>query len=263
VDFSFNPLRPIETIRSLPGRVFDAGKRAAGWLLPDRVTFAQGMPPYTELSPAERARAEARSGGLDVPQALTIKSDDPPGAPTGEPVVIEVHGSFQDLRKALEMAGWVKADRGGGLNSLKAFAVLGWHKLGLSRVVDFQYAGAPMSTLFLGGKPQVAGFETNNDHHLVRDHFRVFDSGRKDPQGRPIWQIAASRDTGIWFDSRGSHHSIETALDRERDMVMADLLGTGRVATWRIARGEMPAADRARMDRIYRTDGRVYVVELG
>lgn len=255
----FNPLRIVDTIKSLPRRALVVGARVADALLPDRVAFSARMPPYTELSAAERARAEARSAGLVTPQPISSK----PGDPTGEPVTLEVHGSFDDLQQALKKAGWARADQGGGLNGLRALAVLGWHKLGLGRLIDFEYPEAPMSTLYVGGKPQVAGFEKNNDHHVVRDHIRVFDSGRKDAQGRPIWQITASRDTGIWFDSKGSHHSIDTNLDRERDMLMADLLNATAVRTWRIARGEMEPADRARVAERYQTDGRVYVVELG
>jgi hypothetical protein len=55
---------------------------------------------------------------------------------------------------------------------------------------------------------------------------------------------------------------VDTHLDPERDMVMADLLGTGDVRDWRIAQGKPSGSDAARIGQRWQTDGRVHVVNL-
>ncbi len=259
----FNPVswakRGIAEIQALPGRVYRAGARLLDRVLPDRLELAEKMPPYSPLPAAERARAEARSHGLALPQHVSTKE----GA-TCEPVTLEIHGSLADVRRALGKAGWAEADKNGLVNSLRTNFVTFWHALGGDRLVDAEYERSPMSTLTLHGKPQVAGFEKNNDHHVVRDHIRVFDSGRRDAQGRPVWEVTASRDTGITYDTKGSHHQVDLDLDKERDMLAADLLGTGLVSNWRVARGELePGLARALDAKGFRTDGRIYVMDVG
>ena len=100
-------------------------------------------------------------------------------------------------------------------------------------------------------------FEKNNDHHQGRDHLRIFASGKTDAQGRPIWEIAATRDLAFNLNTQTLHatHQIHHHLDGERDMVMADLLGTGNVASWNVAQGVRPANVTDFLKRQYTTDG--------
>jgi hypothetical protein len=45
-------------------------------------------------------------------------------------------------------------------------------------------------------------------------------------------------------------------------MVMADLLGTGQVADWKVASGQPAPADAAHLAKSYQTDNNVYLVAL-
>jgi hypothetical protein len=50
-------------------------------------------------------------------------------------------------------------------------------------------------------------------------------------EGKPVWLIAATHDTGIEFSeaNRTFIHKIDSQIDRERAKVVNDLLFTGRV----------------------------------
>ena len=48
--------------------------------------------------------------------------------------------------------------------------------------------------LFMNGKPDVLSFEKGNDPTGGRHHFRVFDTGQVDDQGKKVWAITASLD---------------------------------------------------------------------
>jgi hypothetical protein len=218
------------------------------------------LPPYTPLPAGALDAAKARSSGMTHVQRLARDSHDGPH----EPVTLAISGTRAQLEAALEQAGWAKSKPESVSADVRAALALVTSNTALGKLVRVQDDASPMSTMYVGGQAQVMAFEKNNDHHQGRDHLRVFATGQTDAQGRPVWEIAASRDLAFDLDTRTLHacHQIDHHVDRERDMVMADLLGTGRVADWHVAQGKRPAAVSDYLARHYPTDGNVYEVSL-
>jgi hypothetical protein len=122
-----------------------------------------------------------------------------------------------------------------------AFADAGWHqasKLGekskfeTMRAIaeDRGYSEAPVSILYLDGRPPDMVFEKTNNTFSKRHHLRIW--LRPDQyQGQPVWVCAATHDTGIDFSARDRTfiHKIDSQIDMERSKVVNDLLLTGKV----------------------------------
>lgn len=102
-----------------------------------------------------------------------------------DPINIYVHGTFDELHKALEDAGWSEASDNpiDWLRNKDSFAV-----------TSLYYTGAD-------GQPhsQVAAFSrgTTGAFNQNRAHLRIFDTGKVDDEGRAVWAIAASFDNGL------------------------------------------------------------------
>ena len=130
-------------------------------------------------------------------------------------------GSLESVQKAFGDAGWSAA---AGLNAQAKFET--FRALAEAR----GYSEAPVSVLLLDGKPPDFVFEKLNNTFAQRHHLRVW---RRPAtfQGRPVWAIAATHDTGISFSEqdRTFIHKIDSQIDRERAKVVNDLLFTGRV----------------------------------
>jgi hypothetical protein len=190
-----------------------------------------------------------------------------------EPVCMVVAGTREELVKAFEQAGWTQAEKGSIASKVhkdvaELVKLAHLDKLGL----DYNPQNTEISSAYLRGKAQDLAFNKNDDHHLVRDHFRVYDTGRKDAQGRPVWEIAATRDIASLIDPKTlglkQGHDIAPEVDRERDMIMADLLKTGLVKDWKVAQGVQTPEEKANTDAKFtganhgKIDGRVYMVDL-
>ncbi len=182
-----------------------------------------------------------------------------------DPVNLYVHGDLSQLKKALTQSGWTEAAQNNKQNNLayleavpqheanKLADKLGnvceslWYKL-TGKKIDLDVKDSsklqgtidsmPVSAQTLDGKGNLTGFEMNNDPLAGRDHLRVFDTGKVDGQRKPVWAIAASRDTGIKLDKNRPeqgflNHAVESNTDLERNNVLTDLQGTQLVADTR------------------------------
>jgi hypothetical protein len=229
-------------------------------VLPEKYVAHPEMPTYTRLSAAQLSAAKLRSGDLTRP--LDVVRD--PGGKMHEPLCIEVSGTKSQLQRALQKGGWVKAEDTTRASQLRTDLSLAIAGTGLSKYIDFNEQNSPVSPMLVNGKPQTMSFEKNNDHHQCRDHLRIYSTGKTDAQGRPIWEIAATRDVQYTLNLRSfkASHQIDPAIDQERDMVMADLLGTGQVDDWSVARGQPTAQVAAHLKQAYQTDNNVYLVSL-
>jgi hypothetical protein len=228
-------------------------------LLPPSYTAHPVMPAYTPLTPAQLDAARARSGNATQPLAVIR---DPKGN-LHEPLSLQVTGTREQLTQALAKAGWIQAEDttlGAQLRTDLSLAVAG---TGLSKVIDFNENNSPMSPMLVDGQPQALSFEKNDDHHQCRDHIRIYPSGT-DAAGRPVWQIAATRDVEYQLNLRSfqATHHIDRNIDRERNMVLADLLNAGAVKDWTVAQGIPDAATAAHLQKAYQTDNQVFLVTL-
>lgn len=265
-----DPLKVGKKVLDEAGKAVDAAGKALGsakdavesipekvvGLVPDRILLDPPMLPYTPLSPVERVAAEQRSVGMTYPQR-SIQGD---SGKRHEPITLAVSGSREKLIETLQKAGWTQADDVDVVSGAKtALTTISRYVPG----VKYDYEAVPMANMYLDGRPNEFAFNKNSDHGVTRDHMRIFKTDKTDEHGDPIWEIAATRDTALGISPKdlNTWHEIDKNLDPERDMVMADLLGTGRVKSWHVAKGELDPAD-AESCKKYQTDGKVYVVSL-
>lgn len=178
-----------------------------------------------------------------------------------DPVTIYVHGNLSDLEGTLTRAGWSKADPQGlsasvhyagaavkqeALNALTYAANrLRGVEIGLAGVFGRHIDPAPVkaphvagvdrmpvSAQTVDGKRLVSAFECNNNPLGGRDHLRIFDTGKRDANGLPVYEIAASRDAGIRFapdhpETGFMFHTVEADVGPERDKVLRLLTASG------------------------------------
>jgi hypothetical protein len=156
-----------------------------------------------------------------------------------DPVNLYLHGSLDQLRKAFLKAGWTQPTANTTAGKLEYFGASVFHetlgRLWEPRPVKATVASMPIAHLKFQGKTEVLSFERNNDPLGGRDHFRVFDTGKVDAQGRPVYAVTASLDNGVklapqqpqqWFMT----HTVDPNADVERDRVLSTLQKSGGVA---------------------------------
>ena len=164
-------------------------------------------------------------------------------------------GTLEEVQQAFKDAGWSNA----GALTTEA-------KLETFRAIAEQrgYKEAPVSILLLEGRPPDLVFEKINNTFARRHHLRVWK--RPDTfEGKPVWVVAATHDTGIDFSeqNRTFIHKIDSQIDGERAKVVNDLLFTGRVRS--VALVDRPAVPQhgqnATGDNV-ETDGKMAVLVL-
>jgi hypothetical protein len=164
-------------------------------------------------------------------------------------------GTEEQVRQAFAAAGWATAAALNAKAKLETFRAI---------AEDRGYSEAPVSVLLLDGRPPDLVFEKQNNTFAKRHHLRLW----KRPavfQGRPVWAVAATHDTGISFSdaNRTFIHRIDGKIDVERAKVVNDLIFAGHVQALSLAdRPEVPKeGQNATGDRI-ETDGRIAVLLL-
>lgn len=248
------------TLQRAKKEVVEGLKEGVDRMLPDRFDSTPRLPAYTPVPAAEKLAAERRSIGKTYPQRPITNEHGKPH----EPVNLVLTGTKTEIVHALEKAGWSQADNVDTLSGLKTAYTMVNRITPLHKAFTYDYESSPVSDMFLDGKRYAMAFNKNNYHNLARDHLRVFETGKKDAQGRPVWEVAATRDVGMHIDfkERKGSHAIDHNVDPERDMVLADLLRSGEVGDWQIAKGERSREDDASIASKYQTDGKVYLVDL-
>lgn len=269
----------VTVLRSLLNGTALAGRVVWSFKTGDEIVLKGDSAPYPVLSPNILAAARARGKGQVLPQPFIGHHRD--GKQPSEPVNLVVHGSKMQLVQALESQGWKQA-QGLGLRSAVRAALSV-----LTRTVNAP--NAPVSHMYLDGKPAAMAFSKNSDHNLSRDHLRIWQTGI-DPHGEPIWAIAATRDTSVhlqgelhvplisfrggklrytprWPSLHMDHGTDKAGIDGERDLIMLDLLHSGRVQTWSAVEGQRKLTEQRLRDGFYQvngytTDGKMFDVRL-
>lgn len=187
-------------------------------------------------------------------EAITQTGDHHPG----DPINIALMGSEDDLRHAMEAAGWRKADPL-GLRSDASIAI--------DTVVGRSYATAPVSNLYYWGRKEDIAFEQPAAKSpSQRHHVRFWKSTQIDQQGRPLWMGAATFDKSVGLSHTTGQitHHIDGDVDAERDHLLETLVKAGCAANenWgqdfhKIRKGKNGGGDQ------WHTDGRLVIVTLG
>jgi hypothetical protein len=130
-------------------------------------------------------------------------------------------GSQEQITQAFHEAGWANAAALSTDSKFETFRAIASQR---------GYKEAPVSILLLEKRPPDMVFEKLTNTFAQRHHLRVW--RRPDSfEGKPVWVVAATHDTGIDFSeqNRTFIHKIDSAIDHERAKVVTDLLFTGRV----------------------------------
>lgn len=136
----------------------------------------------------------------------------------GDPVNVALVGTRDEIAGALARAGWVEAEPVTRASSLE---------IARSVLLDRPDSAAPVSPLFLFGRPQDLAYEREVGRSARRrHHVRLWlapDSVRDG--ARPVWIGSATFDRSAGISRRGLHptHHIDPDVDLERDTLMADL----------------------------------------
>jgi len=208
--------------------------------------IAIGGPPETpipSITPAILAK---------IPRRISDHQGNP-----GDMVNVFVIGSQAQLEKVFSAAGWVRVDSSVENSVMNAV---------MDSFEKKDYLTMPMSTLYLFDRPQDYGFAHAEPVRVAmsRNHLRAW----KSPylvDGRILWCIAATHDTGFERDQRdnGLTHKIDPAIDGEREYVNDTLSETGLV----VQRSHVTPADplltaKTATGGEFHSDGRILVLVL-
>jgi hypothetical protein len=164
-------------------------------------------------------------------------------------------GSQAQVQGAFAGAGWTQASKLGEKSKLETLRAI---------AEDRGYSEAPVSILYLDGRPPEMVFEKLNNTFSKRHHLRIW--LRPDRyQGQPVWVSAATHDTGIDFSAkeRTFIHKIDPQIDMERAKVVNDLLLTGKVQSLLLVdRPNVPQHGQNATGDNLETDGKMAVVIL-
>lgn len=164
-------------------------------------------------------------------------------------------GTAEQIEGAFHEAGWFAAN---------ALSRSSKYETARAIIEDRGYSEAPMSILYIEGKPPDFTFQKQNDTFAMRHHIRIW----RRPEmfaGKPVWIAAATHDTKFTVSpvTHSFTHGIDSNIDLERAKVMNDLLFTGHVhAAALVDRNGLPRdLSNATGDRLV-TDGKMAVLEF-
>jgi len=179
----------------------------------------------------------------------------------GDPVNLAFMGTGAQLEATLQAAGWTRADEVTPASSWRIVA---------STLTRRSYDEAPVSPLFLFGRPQDFAYQQEVDGNPAQRHHVRFwrcPDGWLLPGGRRVdWLAAGTFDTavGLSLFTLQITHKIDADTDVERDHVVATLTGADARIAVDVLR-DFSTGYHARNgggDSI-RTDGDLPVVDVG
>ncbi len=177
------------------------------------------------------------------------------GTPS-DPLNVKIIATSGQLGAAFTAAGWYRADELTLISSIR---------IAIDAVLGRKYSTAPVSTLYLYGRPQDYAFEREGKSVRQRDHVRFWDTGERCGDGRRVWIGGATQDIAVELSPK-THlptHKIAPDTDVERGILAEDLILTGWVVdeTFEPGFGKPTEMQNADSDP-WRTDGRVAVLTL-
>lgn len=172
----------------------------------------------------------------------------------GGPVNLVLVGSRQEIIAAFGRAGWTAAKDQDANSLWQTFEAV---------IKGKGYDAAPMSILYLYGRPEDMAFEKMLNTFTHRHHLRIWKVPSAAPDGRPMWLVVADHDNG--FDIRPGviSHSVDPLVDLERAKVGADLGMTGLVDAEQLVSVSTPArSGLTATGGKWESDGRILVVDM-
>jgi hypothetical protein len=164
-------------------------------------------------------------------------------------------GTQEQLQSAFKEAGWFTS------TELSANSKM---ETGRAIIEDRGYSEAPMSVLFLDGKPPDMMFQKSTDTFDKRHHIRVWMQPQKF-NGQTVWLGSSTHDTGITLSpvSHNFTHGIDPNIDTERTKVVNDMVFTGHIrAIALLDRPAVPQGISNATGDVLQTDRKLAVVEF-
>ncbi len=184
-----------------------------------------------------------------APQRTQTKEGTP-----GDPLNLVVIGSASRIQQAFEKAGWLAAQEKTGKSIWKTIGAM---------ASDSGYGEAPVSQLYLFGRPEDMAWERMFNTFTKRHHLRLWQTTATTPDGQPIWLGAATHDIGIDIHPGVISHATDPDLDDERSGVAADLESGGAVRGEKlVSRSDPLTSGVTGTGGAWHTDGRLVVLEL-
>lgn len=143
----------------------------------------------------------------------------------GDPVNVALIGTHEEVIHALVTAHWLPADPITMKTSLR---------IGESCLLGLPYPEAPVSNLYLWGRPQGLAFQQAVGKSARRRHHVRFWKSDVEVDGRPLWLGAVTFDSrvGLSHTTGQITHHISPDVDKERDKLMTDLGRAGTLADY-------------------------------
>jgi len=196
---------------------------------------------------------------LDAKLPYRVTDQAAPGGNEGDLVNFVIVGSEKQVTEALKTAGWVLPDK---TNQQAVVSAL------IATLNKEAYVTVPMSTLYLFGRGQDYGFARAEAVKVIgeRDHFRIWQTPFKGPNGETLWAGAGTHDIGIEKDQRKENaitHKIDANVDGERDFIAQTLKDVGAVeATGYMDRPKQVKETKTATGGEIKSDGRTLVIVL-
>jgi hypothetical protein len=214
--------------------------------------------PLAVDSPSRPAAAPQISAGLaqivqkllvGAPQRAQSKSKKP-----GDPLNLIVVGSSDQILNAFNQAGWSEARKLGTKTAIGTMRAM---------VSDEGYEQAPVSQLYLFGRPEDLAFEKMLNTFMKRHHLRLWRTTLSTSDGRDIWIGSSTHDIGLDVHLGVVSHATDPDLDAERSKVGADLMAGGLVAAEQLVARPNPLSEgTTATGGSWKTDGQLLVIEL-
>jgi len=171
----------------------------------------------------------------------------------GNPLNLVFVGAEPAVREALTNAGWTEVP-----GPIRASTRAGLAELfGGRPVASFP----PMNEYWLDGRRQDMNWSIPTKFLSARHHFRLWDTGLRDPKGRAVWWGAGDYDLDLRLHDLS--HVRDPNLDAERDWIAASLKDSPRFkGAELIAHPGIPREGANDKGYKFFTDGKAALIEL-
>jgi len=221
---------------------------------------------HIDRTPATKAASAANNYNfqplyavLDAKLPYRVTDRAAPGGNEGDLVNFVLVGSEKQVTDAFKSAGWVLPDK---TNEQAVMSAV------IATLNKQAYVTVPMSTLYLFGRGQDYGYARAEAVKVIgeRDHFRIWKTPFKGPNGETLWAGAGTHDIGIEKDQRRENaitHKIDPNVDGERDFIAETLQQVGAVqASGYMGRPKQVKETKTATGGEIKSDGRTLVIVL-
>ncbi len=221
------------------------------------VTLPDGDFDFERLHP-DLIYAGATHPDLDLDQARAVLRDLPccthrkDGSGAGDPLNLVLVGDIDTVLASLSRSSWSFTHRIGP-ESIK--------RLIGATLSGAAYSVAPVSNLYLFGRPQDIALQHARNTIVQRNHLRLWLAPFR-IEGRAVWVGQVSRDIDIKLTSKSTSlttHVIDPNIDEAREHLLQTLMVKGAIDRFGFIRGQAPTTEEAPYTNLtddpYFTDG--------